>query len=432
MTKLKDSGVEWIGKIPESWEIRKLKYILCERKEKNNPIKTDFILSLSIEKGVFPYSEKDGGGNKAKEDFSKYKVARPNDIVINSMNFIYGAVGISKWLGALSPVYLTYYSNDNLININYYHYLFQSSEFQKSLVGLGNGILMIRMRIPSDKLNDLLLPIPSIDEQEKIVKFLDNQTRLIDEIITDTKQSIEELKLYKQSIITGVVTKGINPNVEYVSSGIDWIGKIPDDWSVNKLGFLGSLQNGISKSGDEFGFGLPFVTYGDVYNNFQLPSTPSGLVNSTKQDRFLYSVKRGDIFFTRTSETADEIGIASTNLQDIINATFSGFLIRFRPTNKQLDTLFSKYYFRSDIGKIFMSREMNIVTRASLSQNLLKKFPVLLPPLQEQQAIADFLDNKTEFINKIVIDKKNLINEFVSYKKSLIYEYVTGKKQVVI
>lgn len=214
----------------------------------------------------------------------------------------------------------------------------------------------------------------------------------------------------------------INPMKD---SGVEWIGKIPSDWVINKLGFLGSLQNGISKSGDEFGFGLPFVSYGDVYNNFQLPSIPSGLVNSTKNDRLLYSVKRGDVFFTRTSETADEIGIASTNLNDILDATFSGFLIRFRPRRGILEPSFSKYYFRSDIGKLFMVGEMNLVTRASLGQNLLKKYPVLLPPIQEQLVIANFLDEETKKLDDAKSLLQQQIEKLKEYRKSLIWETVT-------
>lgn len=194
MRKMKDSGIDWIGETPEEWETRRWKYILTERKEKNSPVITDFILSLSVEKGVFPYSEKTGGGNKAKEDLSSYKIARPNDIVVNSMNILAGSVGLSNWLGAVSPVYYTYYSDNNVANINYYHYLFQSKEFQRSLLGLGNGILIkessngklntIRMRIPSDKLNRLPLPIPPLFEQEKIAQFLDKKIALIDDIVT--------------------------------------------------------------------------------------------------------------------------------------------------------------------------------------------------------------------------------------------------------
>lgn len=252
--KMKDSGVEWIGEIPENWELRKIKYILNERKEKNNPIETNFILSLSMERGVFPYSEKVGGGNKAKEDLTAYKIARPNDIVINSMNILAGSVGISKWVGAVSPVYYTYFSKDEDIDIYYYHYLFQCSEFQKSLLGLGNGIMMketengklntIRMRIPSDKLGNLLFPIPTKIEQQKIADFLDSKIALIDQIIADTKRSIEELKAYKQSLITETVTKGLDPNVPMKDSGVEWIGEMPKEWQLSTYKYIAKIRNG--------------------------------------------------------------------------------------------------------------------------------------------------------------------------------------------
>lgn len=437
---MKDSGVEWIGEIPKSWGIRKLKYILKERKEKNNPITTKFILSLSVDRGVFPYTEKTGGGNKAKEDLTAYKVARPNDIVINSMNILAGSVGISKWIGAVSPVYYTYYSDSKNIDIKYYNFLLQSREFQKSLLGLGNGIMMkesgngklntIRMRIPSEKLNSLLLPIPSGLEQRRIADFLDKKTQMIDEIIVDTKQSIVELKAYKQSIITEAVTKGLDPNVEMKDSGVKIIGKIPAEWNVIKLGFLGSLQNGISKSSEYFGSGFPFVSYGDVYNNRQLISSVNGLVNSSAEDRINYSVKKGDIFFTRTSETIREVGMTSVCLTDIPDATFAGFLIRFRPTTDVLLTEFAEYYFQANFLRDFFAKEMNLVIRASLSQPLLKRVPVLLPDIREQRNIVNFLNKKTSEIDELLSDKEQLISEYESYKKSLIYEYVTGKKQV--
>ena len=194
MREMKESGIEWIGKIPNNWSCKRLKQILVERNEKNNPIKSENLLSLSIERGVFPYSEKTGGGNKAKENFEDYKLAYENDIVLNSMNVVVGAVGLSKYFGCISPAYYALYCRNNNYNINYYSNLFQSSAFQKSLWGLGNGILVkesdngklntIRMKIPMDKLNNVILPIPPKDEQEKIAKLLDNKISEIENVIT--------------------------------------------------------------------------------------------------------------------------------------------------------------------------------------------------------------------------------------------------------
>ena len=139
-------------------------------------------------------------------------------------------------------------SDNDCANIDYYYYLFQTKEFQKSLMGLGNGILIkessngklntIRMRIPSEKLNCLLLPIPPINEQQRIAKFLDEKTALIDGIITDTKQTIEELKSYKQSTITEIVTKGLDPSETLVPSGVEWIGDSPKEWNKFTIGQL--------------------------------------------------------------------------------------------------------------------------------------------------------------------------------------------------
>lgn len=438
---MKDSGVEWIGEIPKYWDLKRMKYILTERKMKNDPIITEEILSLSVERGVFPYSEKTGGGNKAKTDLTAYKVAFPNDIVINSMNVLAGAVGLSRYQGAVSPVYYTLYDDTGKIDINYYYYLFQTEAFQRSLLGLGNGIMMkesstgklntIRMRIPMEKLFALRLPLPPKDIQNKIVEFIGTKVEAIDKIITNTKQSIGELKKYRKTIITETVTKGIDATVQVKDSGIEVLGKINVNYNVIPLGYLGTLQNGISKSGEYFGEGYPFVSYGDVYNNRVLPFLVKGLVRSTKEEQNLYSIKKGDIFFTRTSEIIEEVGMASVCLSSIEQATFAGFLIRFRPNyDNQLISEYARYYLESTFIRDFFAKEMNLVTRASLSQPLLKRLPIILPNLKEQKRIVSYLDIQTKRIDTLIQDKEKVIIELQKYKKSLTYEYVTGKKEV--
>lgn len=149
-------------------------------------------------------------------------------------------------------------------------------------------------------------------------------------------------------------------------------------------------------------------------------------------DRNIYSVKYGDVFFTRTSETIEEIGFSSTCLKTIDDATFAGFLIRFRPYSQdELLPEFAQYYFRSEIHRKFFVKEMNLVTRASLSQELLKKLPVLLPPIEEQKRISMYLKQRCTEIDFAIVEKKEQMGVLEQYKKSLIYEYVTGKSEVV-
>ena len=438
--EMKDSGIEWIGEIPREWSLERLKWILRERKEKNDPQRTDFILSLGISYGVIPYSEKEGGGNKAKESLTDYRLAYDNDIVMNSMNIISGSVGISKYFGCVSPVYYVLYPWNNTVSSKYYCFLFQTTAFQRSLLGLGNGILIkesssgkfntVRMRIPMDKLGLQILPLPSVSEQNRIVDFLDTQCSHIDSVIEKTHTAIGEYKKLKQFVITQAVTKGIRPNREMKDSQTGYIGEIPIDWKVIRIRYLGTCQNGISKGGEFFGSGFPFVSYSDVYKNIELPLHVDKLVESTEEEQERYSVKEGDIFFTRTSETVEEVGFSSVCRNTIENATFAGFLIRVRPYTQKVLTGFSKYYFRSDIHREYFVKEMNLVTRASLGQELLKSMPVLIPSISEQSEIVAYLDEKTAAIDSLIQKKEQLITELEAYKKSLIYEYVTGKKEI--
>ena len=141
-----------------------------------------------------------------------------------------------------------------------------------------------------------------------------------------------------------------------------------------------------------------------------------------------YSVEAGDVFFTRTSETIDEVGFSCVCEKTIPMATYAGFVIRVRPYNNVLYTGYAKYYFRSSHHRSYLAKEMNLVTRASLGQDLLKSMPVLVPPKAEQKAIASFLDKKCDEIDRIISQKEGLINKLIDYKKSMIYEIVTGKK----
>jgi len=220
--KYKPSGVEWLGDVPEGWVLLALKRILQDRKKKNSPVKTDNILSLSIAQGVVPYAEKTGvGGNKPKEDLTAYNIAYPNDLVLNSMNVIVGAVGLCKYFGAISPVYYALFPRNENILIDYYAAIFDSPRFQESLSNLGNGIMVkkseasgklntIRMKISMETLGLQILPVPPHKEQFSIATFLDRETARIDSLIEKTKQSIELLKESRSALITAAVTGKID------------------------------------------------------------------------------------------------------------------------------------------------------------------------------------------------------------------------------
>lgn len=438
--KMKDSGVSWIGEIPADWSLKTIKQLMCERNEKNKDLEIKTILSLSAKNGVTLYDGENHSGNKPREDLSDYKIVRENDIVVNSMNILSGSVGLSRYTGVVSPVYYVYYPRYN-DNIEFFHFLFQSYEFQRSLRGLGNGILIketetgalntIRIRIPSKKLGMQVFPVCTTEEQNKIVEFLRNKIQSIECLIYNQEKQIEKLTQYKQSLITETVTIGLNSNVETKDSGIDWIGCIPVHWNIARVRDFGIPQNGISKGGESFGSGYPFVSYGDVYRNLELPKEVAGLIETTEKEQETYSVQKGDIFFTRTSETIEEVGFSCVCNETIPMAVFAGFLIRLRPYNDMIHTSFAKYYFRGNHIRRYLVKEMNLVTRASLGQNLLKSMSILVPPKEEQIRIADYLDSQCSKIDSLIAIKQKKIEKLQQYKKSIIYEYVTGKKAVL-
>lgn len=429
-TEMKDTGIDWINDIPNNWNIKPLYACLDEINQKNNPIVTTNILSLTNTDGVIPYSERGNQGNKSKENFEEYKVVYPNTIVANSMNILIGSVGLSKYEGCVSPVYYVYMAKPQ-VDIRYMNYLFQMEPFQKRLRQFANGILEIRLRVSSHDILHQKVAVPDYDEQQVIADYLDKACLKIEEIIEEAKSSIDEYKELKQSVIFEAVTKGLDKNVKMKDSGYDFIGSIPSEWEMCKVRHLGTAQNGISIGGDAFGSGHPFVSYGDVYKNYSLPKTVDKLVQSSEEDRKRYSVEKGDWFFTRTSETIEEVGFSCVCEETIPDAVFAGFLIRVRPFNNRIYTGFAKYYFRSNHLRTFFVKEMNLVTRASLAQGLLKDAPVVVPPYDEQIEIANYLENKCEIIDGVIKDKESTINDLEAYKKSLIYEVVTGKRRVV-
>lgn len=292
----------------------------------------------------------------------------------------------------------------------------------------GNTVGMGIPHVNGEDLKNLSVYLPSKETQIRIAEFLDKKTAEIDTIIQKKESLLLLLEEKKKAIINEAVTKGLNPNAPMKDSGIEWIGEIPEHWEVKPLGYLGSCQNGVSKGGDYFGEGHPFVNYGDIYKNYELPTTVEGLAKSSEEDREAYSVLYGDVFFTRTSETIEEIGIASTCLKTIENAVFSGFTIRFRPYSlEELYPEYSKYFFRSNYIRVSLVKEMNLVTRASLSQTLLKSLKVILPPYEEQKSIVLYFQNKFQTIDKAKEKIDVQINKLKEYRQSLISEAVIGK-----
>lgn len=214
---MKDSGIEWIGEIPQEWTLVPFRHILRERNEKNSPIKSTERLSLSIELGVTLYSEKTTNLDRFKDDFEQYKLTYPGDLVLNSMNMIVGATGVSEFFGCVSPVYYTFFDETrDHITAKYCEYIFRSKTMLRVLYSLGKGIYAIvrgddrvntcRLKVSKEDLKSLLLPFPSEKEQREIVEYIKHKTADIDVLISKKEKLLTELESYKKSVIYEYVT----------------------------------------------------------------------------------------------------------------------------------------------------------------------------------------------------------------------------------
>ena len=215
--EMKDSGIEWIGKVPSEWNLVPFRHVLKERQEKNSPVKSTERLSLSIDLGVTLYSEKTTNLDRFKEDFEQYKLAHKGDLVMNSMNMIVGASGVSDYYGCVSPVYYTYYDEiEDHVTAKYCEYIFRSKAMLRVLYSLGKGIYAIvrgddrvntcRLKVSKEDLKSIILPIPSILEQREIVNYLNAKCREIDSLIAKKEQYLTEIENYKKSLIYEYVT----------------------------------------------------------------------------------------------------------------------------------------------------------------------------------------------------------------------------------
>lgn len=426
--ELIDSGIEWIGKIPNNWKLERLQWHLDEIVEKNNPVKTTNILSLTNKLGVVPYSEKGNQGNVAKENLDEYKVAYPNTIVANSMNILIGSVGYCNYYGCVSPVYYVYKAKENN-NIIFWNYLFQTQQFQKELRKYANGILEIRLRLSSDNILKRYVAIPSKDEQQKIVDILNKKVSQIDALVLNQENQIEKLKEYKQSLITKIVTKGLNKNVEMKDSGVDSIGLVPAHWQVSRAKYIfNDLLKGAGISKEEvFSNGnIQCVRYGEIYTKYDISFKQT--FSKTIEDKITTKVylNYGDIIFSATGELVEEIGKNVVYLGND-KCLAGGDIIIGRHSQNPKFLNYAMYCSASQMQKSKGKAKLKVV---HISATNIGNIIVAIPNISEQNEIASYLDEKCSKIDKLIEIKHSKIEKLQEYKKSIIYEYVTGKKLV--
>ena len=422
----KDSGIEWLGEVPEHWSIPRNKKIFKERNSLSTTGK-ETLLTVSHITGVTPRSEKNVNMFMA-ETMEGYKICHHGDLIINTMWAWMGALGTSNELGICSPSYNVYMPIKGIqYNHRYFDYLFRIPNAIVEMARNSKGIVSSRLRLYAKEFFQIETVLPSLEEQKAIANYLDTKTAQIDRQIDLLTQKAKLYNNLKQSLINETVTRGLDKTVPMKDSGIEWIGEIPEPWEIRRLKDIGTSIIGIIYSPEDVldnkDAGILVLRSSNIQNN-QLSLLDNVYVN--KKINLKQILKKGDILICSRNGSRALIGKNICIDERMEGQTFGAFMTVYRSKYfRFISKFFNSNIFESQSG-LFGSSTIN-----QLTINTLNNFLVILPPLPEQKEIADYLDTKTSQIDKIIETINTQIEKLKELRKTLINDVVTGKIKVV-
>lgn len=425
---MKDSGVEWIGKIPKEWNIKKMS-LLADRI-------TDYVASgsfASLKKNVNYLSRPDYAMLIRTVDLSGSSNKQPVYVDKSAYEFLsnsnlFGGELVLSNIGSVGNVYMytpmykraTLAPNSIMVNMKgenrFYYYWFLNPIVNETLKLIGSD--SVQTKFNKTQLRAFKVVEPPFEEQQKIATFLDEKVSHVDSIIEDTKKSIENLKAYKQSLITETVTKGLDSNVEMKDSGIEWVGRIPHHWNKD------IAKRIFKKEQRDIEYDDIITCFRDGEVTLRKNRRTDGFTISTKEIGY-QGIRKGDLVIHQMDAFAGAIGVSDSN-----GKSTPVYIVC--TSTKDYNNYYYAYLLRS-YAKVGYIESMARGIRERSTDFRYATFsitPLLVPPVKEQNDIVSYLDTKIHSADKVITQKEQLINELESYKKSLIYEYVTGKKEV--
>jgi type I restriction enzyme S subunit len=391
---------------------------------------------LTAKQGVVPYAEKEGtGGNKPKDDLTQYNICHENDLLVNCMNVVSGAAGVSKYYGAISPVYYAFYPRGNE-NIWYYHYIFRLVTFQRSLIGLGKGILMhesdegvltsVRMRISMNYLGNVLLPIPPRDEQDQIVRYLDWKVSVVNKLISVKKKQVSAYRELRKATIDQGILHGFKKN-DSKDSGVYWLGEIPVSWDVLPLKRVCRANASISdivKVKED----TDLVTFLPMENVSETGEIDCSIKKKIADVRTGFSsFAKGDVVVAKITPCFENgKGACLDDLDTDIGFGTTEF-INLRPSEK----LLAKYLYMITMTRPFRKLGEEVMTGSAgqkrISVDFIKNFTLGIPDVKEQECILGEMERRLAQIDKAIKIEHQNIKNLQELKARIISDTVTGK-----
>lgn len=404
MRDMKATGVEWIDEIPESWDLVQLGMLFSEHKKKNIGMQSENLLSLSY--GNIVRKDINTSDGLLPESFEGYNVIDDGDIVLRLTDLQNDQrslrVGLAYEKGIVTSAYVTLRKRNADINSKFYYYLIHSYDVRKGFYGMGAGV---RQGLNYAGVKKIMLPFPSVKEQEAVVKFLDERMAKVNNLITNVQSQIDKLKAYKNSLITETVTKGLAPSVTMRDSGIEWMGDIPEHWEILALKYICSMQSGKNLISEQIQETGDYPVYGG--NGLR------GYFDEYNEDGEYLLVGRqgalcGNVHKVSGKFWATEHAVVTT-AKDIVSLEYLYFLL---------------------VGMNLNQFVSPTAAQPGLAVGTILNIRTCLPPIDEQHRATTYLKDRTSRIEKLIDIKKGKIEKLELYKRAVIYEYVTGKKEV--
>lgn len=405
----KDSGVEWLGEVPEHWQQKPIWSLFSRIKRVNHP--NEPLLSVYRDYGVILKDSRDDNHNRASEDLTPYQLVRPNDLVINKMKAWQGSIAISECQGIVSPAYYVYEPKQPYCS-KYIHFLIRSTYFIQSYKNFSKGIRVNQWDLEHDAFTHIDLLLPPLSEQNKIVSFLDTETSRIDHLIAKQEKLIEKLEEHRKSVISHAVTKGLDPNAPMKDSGSEWLGEVPEHWNISKIKFLSRLISNKTAS----------KTNVIALENIE-SWTGKFISTDSEFDSDAVAFEVDDVLFGKLRPYLAKVYLANKDGQAL------GDIYVLRP-NKLILSKFLYYTLLSVRFIDYVNSSTNGTKMPRANWEFIGAASFCLPTLEEQNQIIKHIDEKWEKIDNLIYKQTKLIEKLKEYRTSIISHAVTGKIDV--
>lgn len=425
MREMKDSGVAWIGAVPSDYRTASVGSLFTIKKDIIGR-EPETVLSIT-QTGIRPKDLSSNEGQNASS-YANYQIVNVGDFAMNHMDLLTGWIDISKYEGVTSPDYRVFTLNDKEMPADYFLRVFQYYYTDRVFFGFGQGVATLgRWRLPAINFKKIDVPVPPVLEQQRIVAAIDEKVGKVDTLIANVQAQIEKLKAYKQSVITEVVTKGLDHTVPMKDSGIGWIGEIPESWEVKPmLREIETIVDYRGKTPEKVAEGTLLVTARNIKDGRIDYSISREYVKPEEYDEIMHRGKLniGDVLFTTEAPLG---AVANVDRTDFALAQR---IIKFT-TKNSLNPYYLKYWMLSPIFQQHLKSYATGSTASGIKASKLCLLQLVHPPRAVQDDIVSALDSKCDQVDRLIAIKQAKIEKLEQYKRSLIYEYVTGKREVV-